>query len=100
MPHLKGAVMYRVAGVIVAVVLMSTDNGPIKVAGRLASVQNVNTDERTEIDVSALLTAARGAPPIICSLASQSLRNFGWGDWNDAPSTPLSNASLGRNYDF
>ena len=45
------------------------------------------------IDVRALLDAARGANPLMCALAAQSVRNGGWGDWSDAPVTPLS-ASL------
>jgi HEAT repeat protein len=92
--------MYRVAGVIVAAVMLTTSNGPLTITSRLTGAQNTSIGERAEIDVAALLASARGAPPIICSLASQSLRNFGWGDWSDAPATPLSNASLGRNYDF
>ena len=32
------------------------------------------------LDVAALLTAAHGAPPMICALAAQSVRNYGWGD--------------------
>src|SRR5207237_2557986 len=42
------------------------------------------------IDVGALLTAAKGAPPMVCSLAANAIRNWGWGEWNDAPATPLS----------
>jgi HEAT repeat protein len=43
----------------------------------------------SEVDVAALLAAARGAPPAICSLAADAVRGYGWGDWSDAPSTPL-----------
>ena len=45
-------------------------------------------------DVGALLTAAHGAPPIICALAAQAVRNNGWGGWSDAPSTPLPRTIL------
>jgi HEAT repeat protein len=41
------------------------------------------------MDVAALLAAARGAPPLICSFAAQSVRNRGWGNRSDAPFTPL-----------
>src|SRR5688572_14864028 len=54
-------------------------------------------------DVNALLTAARGAPPLLCSMAARSVHNFyGWGDASDAPAPPLgtvvseSDRSLGR----
>ena len=70
MPHLKGAVMYRIAGVIVAAVVLTTSNDPLNVTSRLTGAQNTNSDERAAVDVAALLTAARGAPPIICSLAA------------------------------
>ena len=40
-------------------------------------------------DVGALLAAANGAPPVICSLAAQAVRNGGWGGWGDIPSTAL-----------
>ena len=45
-------------------------------------------------DVAALLNAAHGAPPIICALAAQAVRNYGWSDWSDAPSTPLPRTIL------
>ena len=45
-------------------------------------------------DVAALLAAAHGAPPIICSLAAQAVRDNGWGNWSDAPSTPLPHTAL------
>jgi HEAT repeat protein len=91
--QMNGVVMQRAIGVVAAAVLMSMagsgqvsvnvdvtpDRGtPLNVAGRAAP-----------LDVAALLTAARGAPPLICSLAAQSVRNYGWGNWSDAPSTPL-----------
>jgi HEAT repeat protein len=41
------------------------------------------------LDVSALLAAARGAPPTICALAARALRNSGWGGGADAPAPPL-----------
>src|SRR5688572_32206044 len=101
MPHLKGAVMYLVAGVVVAVVMLSTNNGLVALVDRGGDEKVVSADQRAQVDVTALLTAARGAPPIICALAAQSLRNYGWGDWSDdAPSTPLSFVALHREHDF
>ena len=44
------------------------------------------------IDVAALLTAARGAPPLICGLAAQSIGNGNWGWRYDAPASPLGAA--------
>ena len=49
------------------------------------------------LDVAALLTAAHGAPPVICALAAHAIRNTGWGYWTDAPSTPL--ARVGAEYE-
>lgn len=49
-----------------------------------------------EIDVATLLTAARGAPPPICSMASQALYNGNFGGRGDAPVTPLEPVSLRR----
>src|SRR5258707_12598096 len=40
------------------------------------------------LDVAALLTAAHGAPPLICSLAASSIRGWGWGG-RDTPAAPL-----------
>jgi len=45
-------------------------------------------------DIGALLAAAHGAPPVICALAAQAVRNYGWNDWSDAPSTPLPRTIL------
>jgi hypothetical protein len=95
MSQMKGATMQKVFGVIVAAVLLSTNNGGGVADATLPEVYGDSfesssmSDERSAIDVSALLTAARGAPPIICSLAAQSLRGWGWGDQADAPATPL-----------
>lgn len=49
-----------------------------------------------EIDVATLLTAARGAPPVICSMASQALYNGNFGGRGDAPVTPLDPVSIRR----
>jgi len=45
-------------------------------------------------DIGALLSAAHGAPLPICALAAQAVRNYGWSDWSDAPSTPLPRTVL------
>src|SRR6266550_3224544 len=102
MRQLKGVTMYRVVGLIVTAVLISTNRGVPNTSGAARSVMGDESgayygdvDRRPPIDVSALLTAARGAPPIICSLAAQSVRGFGWGDWSDAPSTPLASVVTG-----
>ena len=52
------------------------------------------------LDVAALLTAARGAPPLICALAAQSVHGNNWGNWNDAPATPLSAVAPSSTRDF
>ena len=96
--------MVRIAGVIVAAIMFSTDPGR-DVAARAAALVSAGpsadlpSENRAPLDVAALLSQARGAPPMICSLAAQSLRNFGWGDAGDAPSTPLSSVSIVRDLD-
>ena len=93
--QMKGATMTKVFGVIVAAVLLSTRTGGGTSDVNLPEVSDdffevaAPSDVRSPIDINALLTAARGAPPIICSLAAQSLRGWGWGDQGDAPATPL-----------
>jgi len=98
--------MQKVFGVVLAAVLLSTNNGSgvlpgdeISESGDFAGDEiSFNVSDRETIDIAALLTAARGAPPLICSLASQSVRNGGWG-WNDAPVTPLGKTYLMRDDD-
>jgi HEAT repeat protein len=54
------------------------------------------------LDIDALLTAAHGAPKVICALASHALRDRGW--WNgwaeDAPVTPLEPAPVDHIREF
>ncbi|HZY40396.1 MAG TPA: HEAT repeat domain-containing protein, partial [Anaerolineae bacterium] len=107
MRQLKGVTMYRIAGVIVAAVMLSTDSGGNFAGNAVAFVSSsmshdshATADQRAPIDVAVLLTQARGAPPLICSLAAQALRGFGWGDWSDAPSTPLGYSPANRDFDF
>src|SRR5512132_3222775 len=91
---MNGAIMQRAIGYAIATIAFSSLSGAPAVAYDAGQTRSRNVDQResraTPIDVAALLTAARGAPPMICALASRSVRGYGWGDWNDAPSTPLS----------
>ncbi len=82
-----GVMMLRVIGVISAAVLFSADGGEMRAATK---VHERAAEQTPPLDVVALLTAARGAPPLICAFAAQSVRGYGWGNWNDAPSTPLA----------
>ena len=90
--------MVKTFGVVVAAVLLSTGKGMN--AHAVSALTNHrpplerSSDDQQPLDVNALLTAARGAPPLICSLASESVRGNNWGDWSDAPSTPLAPVSL------
>ena len=105
--------MQRIIGLAIATLAFSTLNGVPAVAnsatigdanafaqGRGARVQvrvrgfDQGRHQGAPIDVAALLTAARGAPPAICLLASQAVRGWGWGGGSDAPSTPLSSAAV------
>ena len=79
--------MLRVLGLATAVATMWTGAGtsPAREDGAAG-----------DIDVATLLTAAHGAPPVICSMASQALWNGNFGGGADAPVTPLARVALRR----
>ncbi|HEX5864489.1 MAG TPA: HEAT repeat domain-containing protein, partial [Casimicrobiaceae bacterium] len=95
--------MQRVFGMVVATFAFSSLSGVPAVANTAESGSgyalnqgfriDINTVDqgrrRIPLDVEGLLTAAHGAPPMICSLAANSVGNWGWGNWSDVPSTPL-----------
>ncbi|MEO8337514.1 MAG: HEAT repeat domain-containing protein [bacterium] len=87
--------MQRVIGVVAAAMLVSM-NGANAATGSLVD----GVAHAAPVDITALLTAARGAPPMICAIASQAVRGWGWGDYNDAPATPLSGVASIRNRDL
>jgi HEAT repeat protein len=91
----NGAIMQRILGVLTATMLACM-SGAEAAAG---STDGVN-GAAAPIDVGALLTAANGAPPMICALAAQSIRNGGWNDRSDAPYTPLGEAPSLRDDDY
>ena len=97
--------MQRITGLVIASMLVSNGEAPAMwhfdgFTNAGVSVDARVAPEKTEgVDIAALLAAARGAPPMICSLAAQALRNYGWGDWGDAPSTPLPKAVSVRSDD-
>jgi HEAT repeat protein len=103
MGPLKGVLM-RVIGLTVAAFVFSTGGAPAVahtyVRGDMQDMYDLKEQQQGgRMDVSALLTSARGAPPMICAMAAQSLRNWGWGDGSaDAPSTPLSSIVSTVNY--
>ena len=75
--------MHRILGVLTATMLACMSGEAA------AGTTDVVGGGAAPVDVGALLTAANGAPPMICALAAQSVRNGGWGDRTDAPYTPL-----------
>ena len=84
--------MLRVLGVVMTAALMAdAGHAPAAPAVRATSAS------AAAIDVTALLTAARGASPLICGLAAQSVGNGNWGWWSGAPASPL--ASVMRSED-
>ncbi|HUQ99661.1 MAG TPA: HEAT repeat domain-containing protein [Gemmatimonadaceae bacterium] len=101
MGPLKGVLM-RVIGLAVAAFLFSTGGSPAAAHAYLRGDGEGffrSSQGQGRMDVAALLTSARGAPPLICAMAAQSLRNWGWGDNSaDAPSTPLSSIVSTVNY--
>src|SRR6185503_9742435 len=91
---MNGAIMQRAIGYAIATIAFSSLSGAPAIAHGVGGERSFSVDQRESraapIDVAALLTAARGAPPMICALASRSVRGYGWGDWSDAPATPLA----------
>lgn len=92
MGNIYGVTMQRVLGVVAVATLISM-NGAIASTGSYE-----NAERAAPLDITALLTAAHGAPPLICALAAQSVRGYGWGDWSDAPYTPLSSVGASVRY--
>src|SRR3954465_8020341 len=89
---MNGVIMQRVLGFVIATFALSSLSGTPAVANTSdvrGSTDASSTQGTSHIDVAALLPPARGAPPVICSLASRALRGYGWGNGSDAPSTPL-----------
>src|SRR4051812_42869944 len=101
-PHqggqMNGVTMQRIIGVALATFAFSSLRGVLAVANASGAMGGFDEGaQRATIDVAALLTAARGAPPMICSLAANSVGN-GWGGWSDAPYTPLAASATPLNY--
>ena len=85
----NGANMLRVLGVLTTAALMSS-------AGHEAPAPGLRAAQpAAAIDVAALLAAARGAHPLICGLAAQSIGNGNWGWWTDAPAAPRTGIAGG-----
>jgi HEAT repeat protein len=103
---MNGVTMQRVIGLVVASFAFSSLSGVPAVAhtaGSTISLSGLDQGRHrgAPVDVAALLTAAKGAPPMICSLAAKAVQGWGWGGWNDAPSTPLAAvASSSSNDEF
>ena len=80
---MNGVIMQRVLGYAIATIAFSSIGGiPVAASGAGGTAdQNVDRGQRgARMDVVALLSAARGAPPIICALASRAVRGYGWGE--------------------
>src|SRR4051812_35823823 len=104
---MSGAIMQRIMGLVLATVAFSSlSGGPavadvqssIKVRIKDIRVDNLRSDQARRrgppVDVTTLLTAARGAPAVVCVLATKPNGHWNWGGWNDAPATPLSAAKV------
>lgn len=85
--------MQRILGVLTATMLACMSGEAA------AGTTDADLGNAAPLDVSALLTAANGAPAAICALAAQSVRNYGWNDRADAPYTPLGDAPNLRDRD-
>ena len=91
--------MQRIIGLTIATIAFSSLSGvptvaavPGSAAGGMIDVDQGRQRGRP-IDVAALLTAARGAPPMICSLAARAVGGWNWGGGVDAPYSPLAAAA-------
>ena len=67
--------MLRIIGAVAAAAFVSTAGGVTHGHSSRGTVG----DDTASFDVSALLSAARGVPPSVCSLAARSVGNGGWG---------------------
>ena len=92
----SGVNMLRVLGVLTTAAVMSTAGHETPAP----AVRAAGPAQAAAIDVAALLAAARGAPPLICGLAAQSIGNGNWGWWSDAPASPLSAAVRPQDGDY
>ena len=99
---MNGVIMQRVIGYAIATIAFSSLSGTPSVAHGGKGDWDVDQRELrgAPVDVTTLLTAARGAPPMICALASRAVRGYGWGDWSDAPATPLGSVVSMSRSDF
>ncbi|MEO5588777.1 MAG: HEAT repeat domain-containing protein [Gemmatimonadaceae bacterium] len=91
--------MLKVLGVVAVAMVFSTEGSVASSAARTARSTAVRVSA-AGVDIASLLSSARGASPIICSLAAQSVRGWGWGGSNDAPVTPLPKVTDITNRDF
>src|SRR5215471_9504068 len=103
-----GGIMYRTSGLILAGVFVAftseTRRTPIVVSMLSAEPRVPSTLGQASVasggiteaqDITALLSAARGVPSIICAFAAQSVGNGGWG-WYDAPASPVASETTSR----
>src|ERR1700682_510020 len=101
---MNGVIIQRVLGLTIASFAFSSLTGVPDVTHDPRSIERGSwkrgEQRSATVDVAALLTAARGAPPVICSLASRAIRGYGWGDRSDAPASPLGSFASSTNYDF
>ena len=93
---MNGVTMQRVIGLVVASFAFSSLSGVPAVAhmaGSTISLSGLDQGRHrgAPVDVAALLTAAKGAPPMICSLAAKAVQGWGWGGWNDADGASSAN---------
>src|SRR4051794_33203598 len=100
---MNGVIMQRVLGLTIATFALSSLSGApaaARAGGSITYTDLEQHEQRAPLDVTALLAAARGAPPMICGLASRAVRNYGWGDRSDAPASPLGSFTTSSGYDF
>src|SRR5262245_16423032 len=72
-----GVIMLRVLGVLSTVALVATSHSERAASAPFGLPDDAPAAKASApaIDVAALLTAAHGAPPLICGLAAQSIGN-------------------------
>ena len=81
--------MSKVLALVVAAAFLSSDGTRAAITGSDESSVKPGSPAAPEVEsgIAELIGTARGAPPMICALASRAVRGFG--NWNDAPVSPI-----------
>ena len=81
--------MPKVFAVVVAAALLSSDGTRAALTGsdETGTKSAGPLAQAAESGIAELIGSARGAPPLLCALASRAVRGFG--NWHEAPVSPI-----------